>query len=339
MEGYMNLYRGVVEDNNHPKQNKMVRVRIYGIHTENNEKSGEFEQISSSQLPWAEVAGGTDLGLISGKGISSILKKGTMVWVFLENNDPNKPVVLGTVAGTISEKKSYNSGEGFCDPDGVYPISSRVGESDINEIARGVISNTVIATKNASLDTSEDYSESAQAASSYPNNDVIESAAGHMIELDNTSGNERVQIIDSRGNYMEMKLDAYIEKAVNDKVNIVVKNLIEHINGGVKEQVDLDYFKKIAGYFKIQADGNLEIINDVKITGNLEITEKTTSGGNITSKAEVADQFGNLSSLRDAYDSHYHIGNLGVPTANPTTTDPRTRVGDYTWTHTPLGFA
>lgn len=333
------LYRGVVENNKHPNKEKKVQVRIYGIHTEKNEKSQDsFETISTAQLPWAEVMGGTDFGLISGIGLSSVLHQGTWVWVFLENDDPNKPIILGTIAGTNSSKKLYSSGEGFCDPSGVYPLEARKTESDLNELSRGKIANTVIQKKNTTLDTSPVYNEVAQTVSTYPNNQVIESASGHIIELDDTPLNERVQIIDRQGNYIEMKLDEYIDKAVNHKINMVIGNLLEHVEGGVKQQIDLDFFKNISGYFKIQADGNLEIINDVKITGNLEVTQKITATDNITSKAEVADQFGNLSSLRDAYDAHYHIGNLGVPTAIPTNTDPKTRVGDYTWTHTPLGF-
>lgn len=334
------LKRGVVEDNNHPDKNGMVKVRIFGVHTENNENStvSAFEKIATSELPWAEVSGGTGFGLVSGKGLTSVLKKGTWVWVILEDNDPNKPVVIGTITGKNTSKVAYSSGTGFCDPSGVYPLSTRLNANDLNEIAKGSISDTVIATKNANLDSSPYYSESAQSTSTYPKNQVLESESGHMIELDDTVGNERVQIIDKNGNYIEMKLNEYIEKAVANKVNIVVKNLLEHINGGVKQQVDYDFFKTISGYFKIQADGNLEIINDVKITGNLEVTQEITASSNITSKAEVADSQGNLSSLRNAYDSHNHIGNLGTPTSVPTPTDPKTRAADFTWSSTPLGF-
>jgi hypothetical protein len=100
----------------------------------------------------------------------------------------------------------------------------------------------------------------------------------------------------------------------------------------------LDKFNHISGYFKIQADGNLEIINDVKITGNLQVTTAISAGSNISSKGEVADSQGNLSSLRDAYDNHYAIGNLGIPTGLPIITDPKVRWGDFTWSNTPLGF-
>lgn len=333
------LYRGVVEDNNHPDKNGKVKVRIFGLHTENNENSNEsFETISTSQLPWAEVSGDTSFGLVSGVGSSSVLKKGTWVWIILENNDVNKPIIFGVIKGKPKSKIDYATGKGFCDPDGVFPFDSRLGENDLNEIARGVINDTVINTKNTNLDTSPYYNESAQAASEYPYNDVIESESGHMIEIDDTPNAERVQIIDKNGNYSEMKLDEWIEKAVNHKINIVIGNLIEHVAGGVKQQVDLDFLRTITGYFEIKADGNLQIKNDVKIDGGLQTTGTITADSDITSKAEVADSQGNLSSLRDAYDAHYHIGNLGVPTGVPINTDPKTRTSDFTWTNTPKGF-
>lgn len=332
----MELYRGVVENNNSPNKDGRVKVRIFGIHTEKNEHSGIFENISTDHLPWAEIMGGTSFGLVSGHGVTSVLRQGTWVWVILDKGDPNKPIIIGTISGSQKVKKDYKNGEGFCDPSGVFP--DRLNEHDINELTRSQIKNTVIKYKNDNLDSSPYYNEVQQSISSYPNNNVVESYSGHIIELDDTPGAERVQIIDKRGNYSEMKLNEYIDKAVNHKINIIMKNLIEHIVGGVKQQIDMDKLTTIAGYFELKADGNLQIINDVKITGNLEVTEKITANDNISSKAEVADQFGNLSSLRDAYDNHVHVGNLGVPTAIPTNTDPKIRWGDYTWTHTPLGF-
>ena len=76
------FYRGVVENNDDPKQLGRVQVRVFGIHD-----SGS--NVSSSALPWAEVAGGTDFGLYQGVGVTSILRNGTLVWVFFHNDDFN----------------------------------------------------------------------------------------------------------------------------------------------------------------------------------------------------------------------------------------------------------
>ena len=59
------FYRAVVENNADPKQLGRVQVRVFGIHD-----SGSG--VSTSALPWAEVAGGTDFALYQGDGITSV---------------------------------------------------------------------------------------------------------------------------------------------------------------------------------------------------------------------------------------------------------------------------
>ena len=125
----MKFYRGVVEDNDNDDENGRVKVRIHGLHTEKNEKSGEsFEYVSTSNLPWAEIMGSTEFGLVSGFGTTSILRQGTWVWVILDEGDVNKPIVVGTIPGKFTTEKTYSDGEGFCDPDGDFPNIDRINE-------------------------------------------------------------------------------------------------------------------------------------------------------------------------------------------------------------------
>jgi len=381
----MKLYRGVVEDNNHPDKNGMVKVRIFGLHTEKNENSGEkFEFISTAQLPWAEVIHSAEFGLIGGLGLSTVLKQGAWVLVILEDNDQNKPIVIGTISGknSLGVSAQYTNGTGFCDPLGKIPFNDRTLESDLNRIARvedlgstyneaingstftvhkKINDNQDIITKNdgvstANVDQTEPLSKSD--LGTYPLVSVLETESGHVIEIDDTPNNERLRVYHRAGSYIEFKTDGSIvqkavgstsishfihEGAVNEHIAKGVKKYIEEnldqiILGGIRESIEMDLFKHVGGFFKITADGNLEIVGDLKVTGNIEATQKGTFGANLTSKAEVADSFGNLSSLRNAYDIHYHIGNLGVPTAAPTTTDPKTRAGDFTWSNIPKGF-
>ena len=89
------FYRAIVEDNNHPDKNGKVRVRIYGIHTKNNEYSGDdFNFIKTEDLPWAEVIQPLDFGFNSGLGVSRVPLQGSLVMVILENDDVNKPYVI-----------------------------------------------------------------------------------------------------------------------------------------------------------------------------------------------------------------------------------------------------
>ena len=411
----MKLYRAVIEDNKDIGEIARVRVRIIGIHTENNENgTDDFNFIPTSQLPLAEIVGGLSFALIGGVGTSSIPRNGTWVWVVLEDDNPNKPVVIGTCIGnnTVDPTGVYNSGKGFVDPDGVYPFPSRSAESDINRLATGkklsdpyyetapnlaggtatihdTINNNIddqagITDGVSGADVSQTEPNSLNDLSKYPDNNVIETPSGHVVEFDDTPTNERVRLYHRTGSYIEVRPDGtfvqksvntdsanhyihlsdvnehiaknvkkYIEGSLDEIVNLAVKrnlkhNLDEHVEGGVHETIDMDVFKNIAGYFKITASGNLEIINDVKITGGLEVTGDVTAAGNVSSKAEVADASGNLSSLRDEHDknvgiynAHTHIGNAGIPTAVPDKSennDPKVRWGDFTWVKTALGF-
>lgn len=87
------FYRGVVENNIDPQQFGRVQVRVFGIHDEGS-------SVSTSELPWAEVSGGTDFGLTGGVGITSVLRIGTVVWLFFNNDDYNYPVVFAVVKGS-----------------------------------------------------------------------------------------------------------------------------------------------------------------------------------------------------------------------------------------------
>jgi len=179
----MHVYKAVIEDNNDPLKIGRVKVRIWGMHTKLNGKSKEFETISVEHLPWAEVMGSTAFGLISGVGVSSVLKKGTWVWIVLEQDDPQKPIILGTVSGIIGEKYSYNNGDGFCDPDAVYPKDTYIGKSDFNLLAQG---------------------------DKYTTMSVIETASGHTIELDDTAGQEYIKLKHKSGSKIEIGVDGTI---------------------------------------------------------------------------------------------------------------------------------
>lgn len=207
------FYRGIVEDNADPSKIGRVKVRIFGIHDD----SG----VKTSDLPWAEVAGGTEFGLISGVGISSVLRKGTMVWVFFKEDDSNYPVVFATSKGKNTSSDPY--GGVFKDPDGVYP--KRMG-SDIHPNAQ----------------------------SSYTSLATIETASGHLIELDDTGGNERIKVTHKTGSYV------FIDKDGN-----IFINGVKNIQYDVAEDVTWNIGKKLTvktgdtttyesgGNYKVQA--------------------------------------------------------------------------------------
>lgn len=167
------FYRATVENNIDPKGFGRVQVRVMGVHDEGS-------SVSTSALPWAEVSGGTDFGLVNGVGVSSILRVGTMVWVFFNNGDFNFPVVMGTIKGA----------------------------SDVSDVAKG----------------------------SYGSIATIRTASGHIIELGDAGGAEKIEIKHSSGSKITMQADGSI---LIDSVNNMIHN--------------------VAGNYDITASGNFKV--------------------------------------------------------------------------------
>lgn len=79
----MKLYRAIVVSNADSKKTGKVTLDIKGL--------------SGATSVAATVLGSTAFGLSNGIGVSSVLRPGTWVMVILEGDDPNRPVVIGTI--------------------------------------------------------------------------------------------------------------------------------------------------------------------------------------------------------------------------------------------------
>jgi len=113
-------YYGIVEDRNDPLEIGRVRVRIYGIHTENK------SLIATPDLPWSQVLLPTTSAGLSGFGTQHGLVEGSTIVGFFRNDvDMQDFIIIGSVAGIPSEgyRKDANDkikkrtpDEGFSDP-------------------------------------------------------------------------------------------------------------------------------------------------------------------------------------------------------------------------------
>ena len=74
---------------------------------------------------------------ISGVGISPTGPvEGTWVFgLFLDGQELQQPIVLGTMVGIPKEKIAAT--KGFSDPLGLYPKEKYMKQSDVNKLARG----------------------------------------------------------------------------------------------------------------------------------------------------------------------------------------------------------
>ena len=112
---------GRVIDVNDPLKLDRVKVRIFGIHTENT------TLIPTADLPWAQVAIPTTEGGTSGLGANTQLKPMAQVFgFFLDGKDSQLPLIIGS----IPKIESYANQSG----DAIEGLPSFYGKSGTGDI-------------------------------------------------------------------------------------------------------------------------------------------------------------------------------------------------------------
>lgn len=216
------MWMGVVEDNNDPIKLGRLKVRIFGWHSGSLDEADGEQGVKTADLPWAQVMQPVNSGPNSGIGGSVTgIQQGTWVMgMFLDGEIAREPMVMGSIPG-IPMQSNPNPvmgppSEGFYDPDGVYPKSDYLEKSDTNKLARNEDDepHPVIARKAASRIAAETmmgygWEEPlvktwSEFKSEYPHNKVLETPSGHLFEIDDTIGFERIHIYHKNGSYIEM---------------------------------------------------------------------------------------------------------------------------------------
>lgn len=181
----------------------------------------------------------------------------------------------GTGAELEEETPSRETGESY--PRSSHPFGSVVGESDVNRLARNEkISDTIVKNKRENRDLSVPISDGTTwdepqtpYNSSYPYNKVIESESGHIIEIDDTVGVERLHLYHRSGTFTEIYPDGIkVEKIVGNNYKIALEEQYEHIQNRYNLTID--------GPFNIFVQNNCKFI----VTGDMDLEV----GGNLTTK-------------------------------------------------------
>ena len=254
-------WTGIVEDINDPEKLSRVKVRIFGYH--NSDKSS----LPTEQLPWSMVSGSPEGANTKGIGRTPhALIKGTHVGgFFMDGKSAQLPMVIFTFPGIQN------------------------GEPDVNKLARGK-------SVKKELDNAGEWSEKSSGASPvYPNNKVIETTSGHIIEIDDTPGKERLHILHKSGTFTEFHPDGTMVRNVKGQdYTIVSKNQFILVKGNVNLVVDGNVKETIKGNKTSNITGNYNITcNSYSITTKSSWTNKVGSsgiikcGGTLTEKASV----------------------------------------------------
>lgn len=175
--------------------------------------------------------------------------------------------------------------DGMQDPTGALPKRDYNYDVSINKAARGTKVNNLYA---GGGDFGVPLNIAPQRPSQYPCNQVQETASGHVIELDDTPGGERVLLRHRKGAGVEMRADgSVVISALNNKVEVtggdqtvIIEgngNLVYH--GNLNMKVSGDYNIDVGGNFNVNVAGNLvEQIEQNHRTTVTENSQYTTKG-------------------------------------------------------------
>ena len=254
---------GVVEDRSDPKTLGRLRVRCLGYHTEG------LDKLPTADLPWAHVMNPITSATVSGLGQSPLgAVEGTwVVGFFQDGSDAQQPIIIGTLPGVPSELPDTGSKKGFMDTiNGAYPKykdetdvnrlavndedlphstltirkadrTTKIGQADFNPIDLGRAFLSPISLEG---DDGTEFNEpETPYASTYPHNHVYESEAGHIREIDDTPGKERIHERHSSGSGYEIHPDGTkVTRVKQDNYTLTTNDDFVHIKGNSSTTVD-----------------------------------------------------------------------------------------------------
>ena len=116
----------------------------------------------------------------------------------------------------------------------------------------------------------------------YPYNNVTQTRSGHMFELDDTKGRERVRLQHRANTFIEMHPNGdFVHKVFGDGYEIIVKDKNVQIKGACNITVEGDAYLYVMGDKVEQIDGNLEQHIKGNYTQVVEGVSNITSQGNM----------------------------------------------------------
>lgn len=264
---------GLVEDRDDPKKMGRVRVRVYGVHPFTQEGTPDISKVPKEDLPWA-----IPLNSIINAGIKAVnniqdnvglsplgLMVGSTVFgFFVDGNECQMPMIMGSLSGLVGSDE-YNE----------IPRTSQ----GFNSVFNFKEQNKVLPNGPFPGEPSTTYDPT------YPYNKSLRTESGHLIEIDDTPGKERLHFFHKSGTYNEIdasgnktikvkgnKFDVTVKNNnvyVGGDVNIYVQgNAITTINGDCIMNVNGNSTKNVNGDYTLISNGTITLIGKQKIDLN-----------------------------------------------------------------------
>ena len=294
---------GIVENRQDPLGLGRVKVRCYGWHTDS------LTEIPSDDLPWAQVIHSPNDRMFStpreadlvfgffadGENGQAPIIVGIVPGYFTDKADqgsgfhdlrdmatlklsPRKPVsrtYKTDGSGIVIKELDPSSNTALGDLR--HPQPDEFDKESISGVTRYQnLANTVIKARKTNLDKDiktalgKTWSEPYPAYNPlYPYNNATETESGHVFELDDTPGNERIHFAHRSGSYVEwFPTGTKVEKITKSAYQIVMGDDHMHIMGKVKITIDSDAYIRVVGDVHLQAENNL----DANVSGDMKVS-------------------------------------------------------------------
>jgi hypothetical protein len=308
MKNLMHWWTGVVEDRADPQKLGRVRVRIFGLHTD------DIDKIKILDLPWAHTMMPCTSASISGVGLSptGLVEGSWVVGFFADGENMQDPIVMGSIHGYPTQAKEEQ--KAFKDFEGAYPRWHN--DSDVSYVAReekwkdhvsysaryaerveGIEMSTkpTLATvDNKATEGTEDtrgtWSEPEPrhgAPGMYPRVHTFESETGVVREVDDTPNGTRIVEYHPAGTWYEVFPDGdKMTKVSGDNYEIIVydDNILVRgnrsvtVEGTARLLVKGDYITEVLGDYHLKVHGNrytkITQNDNTEVVGNFNLNVK-----------------------------------------------------------------
>jgi hypothetical protein len=291
--GYYHFY-GVVENRKDPLSRGRVQVRIFGDHTE------DLAELPTESLSWAQVI----LPVTATPNSSHNLWDGTLVsGYYADGIEKQVPIITGQLAknGETTLDAAGVKTSGFSDQRESKDCSTSTGAT----CASVGINTSPVANpdkyndsqiKKTRKDTQHkisggkafNYTEpEGNYKAKYPFNRASETESGHIIEYDDTPGEERINISHRTGSYVEMLKDgSVVYKATSNKHDVTNGNTYQSTSGSSSTNVSGvtinqhggNYIMNVSGNVNMTVSGNVTQQVSGSYTGNFGGTYNVTAG-------------------------------------------------------------
>lgn len=241
----------VVDITGDPEKLGRVRVKVYQDHD---------LLMKNEDLTWSHVMLPTTSESLGGIGLNPSLAVGSRVIGFYPDGENGR---VSIIIGTMAFNPSTDNGS---------------SDHSMSFLFRG--RNSITQEKIGIDEPDSSYK------AEYPFNRVLQTKSGHVIEVDDTAGEERIHVRHKAGSYIEINKDGRITVvAQDDSINITGGNSSIQVKGNASVVVEGNLNVTAGGNTSVTSAGNLYI----GAVGKLELSSGDSivlsSAGGVTVRA------------------------------------------------------